>query len=40
MRYFISLAFVAMAVVACADTSKTSDPDGPVQAPVAPVPLS
>ena len=40
MRIFASLAFAAMALGACADLSKTSNPDGPVKAPVAAVPLS
>lgn len=39
MRYLIPFAFAA-AVSGCADTSKTSDPNGPVQAPVAAVPVN
>lgn len=40
MRNFLSFALVAMALGACADLSKTSNPDGPVKAPVAAVPFN
>ncbi len=40
MRPLLAVAFAALALSACADLSTISDPDGPIQAPVAPVPLS